>query len=84
MLFSGRVQGVGFRFAACQVAVDFAVTGTVRTLPDGRVELIAEGAPEVLNDFIEAVRQAKARNLTDLSATESPASGTLGGFRIVY
>ncbi|MCP4250974.1 MAG: acylphosphatase [bacterium] len=84
MLFTGRVQGVGFRFAACQVAVDFAVIGTVRNLPDGRVELIAEGAPDVVDGFIEAVRQAKARYLTDLSVTESPATGTLSGFRIVY
>ncbi|MCH7814623.1 MAG: acylphosphatase [Planctomycetes bacterium] len=84
VLFSGRVQGVGFRFVTCRVAADFAVTGTVRNLPDGRVELIAEGAPDVVDDFIEAVRRAKVRNLTDLSVTESPASGTLSGFRIVY
>ena len=64
--------------------MDFAVAGTVRNLPDGRVELIAEGAPDVVDGFIEAVRQAKARNLTDLSVTESPTTGTLSGFRIVY
>ena len=84
VLFSGRVQGVGFRFATCQVAVDFAVAGTVRNLSDGRVELVVEGASDVVNGFIEAVRQAQARHLTDLSVTESPATGTCSGFRIAY
>ena len=46
VLFSGRVQGVGFRYTACHIARHFTVTGYVRNLPDGRVELLAEGNPE--------------------------------------
>ena len=41
--FSGHVQGVGFRYTVADVAEDFDVRGYVRNLPDGRVELVAEG-----------------------------------------
>ena len=43
VFFSGRVQGVGFRYTAKTVATGFEITGTIRNLPDGRVELVAEG-----------------------------------------
>ncbi|MBL8829940.1 MAG: acylphosphatase, partial [Planctomycetaceae bacterium] len=43
VLFHGRVQGVGFRVTTRSIAQRFAVTGWVRNLPDGSVELLAEG-----------------------------------------
>src|SRR5471030_2081507 len=43
VFYSGRVQGVGFRYTARTVAAGFEITGYVRNLPDGRVELVAEG-----------------------------------------
>jgi len=55
--FSGRVQGVGFRYAAMQVAKEFEVTGFVQNLPDGRVQLEAEGAPAELEAFVAAVEE---------------------------
>jgi acylphosphatase len=58
VLYSGRVQGVGFRYTVKATAAGFDVTGTVRNLPDGRVELIAEGAKDELNDFCEGIRQS--------------------------
>ncbi len=48
VFFTGHVQGVGFRYAALQVAREFEVAGSVSNLADGRVLLEAEGgAPEV-------------------------------------
>ena len=44
VFYSGQVQGVGFRYTAKTVATGFEITGTIRNLPDGRVELVAEGA----------------------------------------
>ena len=58
ILYSGRVQGVGFRYTVKQVATGFEVTGTVRNLADGRVELIAEGDVAELKAFQRAVRDA--------------------------
>ena len=45
IFFSGSVQGVGFRFAACEAASECSVTGWVRNLTDGTVEIVAEGSP---------------------------------------
>ena len=58
IFYSGHVQGVGFRFTVKQVATGFEVTGTVRNLPDGRVELMAEGTKTELEGFREAIRDA--------------------------
>lgn len=48
---SGDVQGVGFRFFAQRAAARHQVTGYVRNLPDGRVEALAEGAPQNVEGF---------------------------------
>jgi len=56
--YSGRVQGVGFRYTARTVATGFEITGTVRNLPDGRVELIAEGIRPELEAYQSALRDA--------------------------
>ncbi|HWS53104.1 MAG TPA: acylphosphatase [Pyrinomonadaceae bacterium] len=48
---SGEVQGVGFRFFAQRVAARHQVVGYVRNLADGRVEVVAEGAPEGIEGF---------------------------------
>ena len=84
VLYSGTVQGVGFRFTTCRVAANHAVTGTVRNLPDGRVELVAEGAPEELDRFCEGIRQAMPHYITDASSEDSPATDSFDGFRIAY
>jgi acylphosphatase len=57
-IFRGRVQGVGFRATAEQLARDHDVTGFVRNQPDGSVELVAEGEPTVIDTFVAQIRQA--------------------------
>lgn len=54
---SGRVQGVGFRWFARNAAWELGLTGRVRNLPDGRVEVEVAGAPEPLDAFRERLRQ---------------------------
>ena len=54
---SGRVQGVGFRYFVAQTASLYSITGWVRNLEDGDVELEAQGIQEVIDVFIERVRQ---------------------------
>jgi len=78
------VQGVGFRYSTKTVAVGFEVTGTVRNLPDGRVELIAEGERMELEAFRDAVRDAGLSGLIrDEAVTWSDAQNTLRGFEII-
>ena len=53
----GRVQGVGFRDWAQRAAAKLGVTGYVRNLDDGRVEVYAVASPDKLSDFAAALRK---------------------------
>ena len=55
VFFSGHVQGVGFRYTTLQVAKEFEVTGFVRNLADGRVELQIEGGADEIDAFVRAL-----------------------------
>jgi acylphosphatase len=57
VFFTGRVQGVGFRYSTLQVAKEFEVTGFVKNLPDGRVQLEAEGRVDEVGAFVTAVEE---------------------------
>ncbi len=59
VFYSGRVQGVGFRYSVREVACGFEVTGFVRNLHDPRVELVAEGDEEEVRSFLEAIRASQ-------------------------
>ena len=84
VLYSGHVQGVGFRYTARTAALGFEVTGAVRNLPDGRVELVAEGERAELEAFREAVRDAGLGGLIrQESVMWSEATGGFRGFEIV-
>ena len=58
IFYSGRVQGVGFRYTTKNVAMGYEVTGTVRNLADGRVELVAEGLKDELEAFQQGIRES--------------------------
>lgn len=82
--FEGRVQGVGFRFTACEVAERFAVTGYVRNLRDGRVELVAEGDADEVDRFVRAVNEAMHGYIRSVEQTDSPATGEFTDFGVRY
>jgi len=84
VLYSGRVQGVGFRYTVRTVAAGFDVSGTVRNLPDGCVELVAEGDKAELKAFCQAIRdEGLAGNIRGEEVTWSEALGGFRGFEIV-
>lgn len=59
VLFSGRVQGVGFRYTAKQIAAGFEVTGWIRNLDDGRVEMqVMATDDQEIETFLEEIRQS--------------------------
>ena len=83
LLYSGTVQGVGFRYTVKTVASGFEVTGAVRNLPDGRVELLAEGAKAELDAFRQAIRDAGLQHfIKSEDATWSEAKSEFRGFEI--
>lgn len=75
VFFSGHVQGVGFRFAALQVAREFEVAGWVRNLADGRVELSVEGGAAEVEAFVVALSERMHGHIrkTERSARQRPA-----------
>ena len=79
--YSGRVQGVGFRYTVQALAPAYPVAGWVRNLANGDVELVAEGAPEEVDAFLKAVAHRMADYLVRSAVTEQPPSN-LQGFRI--
>ena len=83
IFYSGRVQGVGFRYTAKTVATGFEITGTIRNLPDGRVELLAEGPPPELEAFRPALRdEGLAGFIRDEQVSWSDAKNEFRGFDI--
>jgi len=84
VLYSGRVQGVGFRYTVKALTTGFEVTGTVRNLADGRVELIAEGERPELDAFREAIRDSGLGRLIQREEESwTGATGEFRGFEIV-
>jgi acylphosphatase len=84
VFYSGHVQGVGFRYTVKSVAAGFEVSGVVRNLPDGRVELVAEGERSELEAFRAAIPEAGlAACIRHEDATWSEARGEFRGFEIV-
>jgi acylphosphatase len=73
--FAGRVQGVGFRYTARNIAINYDVGGFVRNLPDGRVELVAEGPPKEVEGFVEAVLDRMRTYIQQVDQREEPAAG---------
>ena len=83
VFYSGRVQGVGFRYTAKTVAAGFEIVGNVRNLPDGRVELAAEGLRAELEEFRAAVRDAGlAGFIRDEQVIWADAKDEFRGFEI--
>ena len=83
IFYSGRVQGVGFRYTAKTVATGFELSGTIRNLPDGRVELVAEGTRAELEAFRAAIRdEGLAGFLRDEQVTWADAKNEFRGFEI--
>lgn len=82
VFYSGRVQGVGFRFNAQHIARDFAVAGFVQNLPDRRVQLVAEGERGEVRRFLDRVAESMQSNIVDAIETRLPYSGGFAGFEI--
>jgi acylphosphatase len=82
ILYSGAVQGVGFRWTAATALRGIPVTGYVRNLPDGRVELLLEGATAHNDEAARRVRAAMARHIRQEAEERSPATGEFRDFTI--
>jgi acylphosphatase len=80
--YSGRVQGVGFRYTARSIALQYKVNGYVQNLDDGRVRLVVEGAAEEINRFLAALAETMARYIHDVTVVTAAASGEFDRFEV--
>lgn len=84
-LVSGRVQGVGYRAYVRSVALQVGVVGWVRNLPDGRVELSAQGTLEGLEDLEDALWAGPPLSkVNDLKLEDEPFDPGLSDFTVLY
>jgi acylphosphatase len=80
---SGRVQGVGYRYFAEQEAHRLGLTGFVRNMPDGSVEVVAEGDKNVLDGFLLLLRRGpSSAEVANIKSTFVPATGEFYDFTI--
>ena len=84
IIFSGRVQGVGFRYTTKQIAMGFDVTGWVKNLVDGRVELQVEGEEDDVAEFLEELEENSvlAGNIRGVERHDASPLDGVSGFSI--
>ncbi len=73
VLFSGRVQGVGFRFTAEE-----------KNLRDGRVEIVAEAEEDILNDFLRQIKEHFSSYIRDLDISWGSAQAAFSDFSVAF
>ena len=82
ILFSGRVQGVGFRYQTHVLAQKYEVVGWVANLDSGQVRLLVEGDPAEIENFLAALEERMAGYIGDVEIQKAPASGEFSRFEI--
>jgi len=81
-LFSGRVQGVGFRYTVKNIALRYDVGGYVKNLPDGRVELVMEGPEDQMEHLLDDVEERMKSYIQQVDQKVLPATGEFPHFSI--
>ncbi|MCC6240902.1 MAG: acylphosphatase [Phycisphaerales bacterium] len=81
-LFSGRVQGVGFRYTAHNIALQHDVSGYVRNLADGRVEMVMEGPEEEIAAVVRSLSERLGGYIKQVDEEVYPPTGEFRQFLI--
>jgi acylphosphatase len=84
IVFSGRVQGVGFRFTALNVANRYELKGYVRNLPDGDVEMLAHGMAEMIDNCIRDLQDSFVGTISHIDIEDATPDPKLTDFRITF
>lgn len=81
-LFSGNVQGVGFRYTVMNISQSYDVVGYTRNLADGRVEVVVEGESSECNGMLHEIEQRMHDFVRKADRQTSPATGEFQRFGI--
>jgi len=82
--YRGIVQGVGFRYATIRLAANYTVTGFVRNMMDGRVEVVVEGKPKEIDCFLADLAAEMRRYIRDTQVQDAPYTSEFDSFDIHY
>ena len=84
IIFVGRVQGVGFRFTAHSIARRYELTGFVRNLSDGNVEMLAQGQAEDIEMSLRDINKIFAGYISETRIEDIEPDNSFKGFRITF
>ena len=84
IVFSGRVQGVGFRFTALNIASRYQLTGYVRNIPNGDVEMLAQGSAEMIDECVRDIQDSFVGSINHVDIEEATPDPKLTDFRITF
>lgn len=83
IFYEGKVQGVGFRWTVKRLATGYDVTGWVRNLTDGRVELLAMGEAVEVQAFLDGIAESELKaNIRHVSVSDTEPDREARGFLI--
>ncbi len=82
VIFSGQVQGVGFRFRSQLVAQNYLVTGWVANLANGQVEMVVEGEAEEIESFIDELKEKMTGLIRQVDVDKTQPRGEFSRFEI--
>jgi acylphosphatase len=82
--YSGRVQGVGFRYTTATLAKGYEVVGTVENLSDGRVLIVVEGEKQQIEAFCGEIDRRMGGNIADRKVDRRPMTGEFSRFEVKY
>ena len=85
VFWSGRVQGVGFRYTTEAAALELGVTGWVRNMPDGRVEALAEGPEKILKTLLDRISSGPMKGyIRGVQVRWEEPTGEFDDFRVRF
>lgn len=84
IVFTGRVQGVGFRYTTHRLANRHDLSGFVRNLPDGTVEALLQGSEPNVRACVNEIKEYFISYLRDTQITDQPVNSQYHEFRITY
>ena len=84
IIFIGRVQGVGFRFTARDIAYRYRLTGRVCNLADGSVEMLVQGPAQTIDDCLRDIQESFAGYIRETKIEDIPTNPQYKDFRITF
>jgi acylphosphatase len=84
IVFVGRVQGVGFRFTAYNIAKRHGLAGYVRNLLDGTVEMVAQGPADDIDNCLSDLNQTFQGDIRETKIEDTPLDADCSDFKITF